>query len=108
MGVKSGTILCNNSVSAEQAGDIIFHLYELSPVETPPESRMVRRGRGRTRSRSRSRGRSGSRGRSESRGRKKPRLSVDALESLALNFVQNLADRLGQDETDSEGEEGEE
>ena len=95
MGVKPGTILCNNSISNQQAGDIMFHLYELSPVETPPESRM-RRGRSR----------SHSRGRSESRGRKKPRLSTEALvKAVTLSVVKSLLDQLDQDETGSEGEE---
>lgn len=103
VGVKHGNIPTNNSVTADKAGDIMFHLMELSPVETPPQSRKRRRS-SLSRGRSRSRGRSQSRGRSLSRSGKKPRLSIEA---IATSVAIALGEHLGgqSSESESEGEE---
>jgi hypothetical protein len=90
MGQKAGTILCNNAINKNHAREIMFHLYDLSPVETPPDKR---RGRSLSRKRSLSRGRSLSRDPSQSHSRKKPRYSLkdkEMMQSLIQNFVEQF------------------
>lgn len=94
MGTKPGTILCNNGVQTKQAGDIMFHLYDLSPVDSPPKSRK----------RSASRGRPTSRGRSQSGSRKKSRLSVEAIEAISAGVTKSLIQQLDESESEEEKE----
>lgn len=112
VGPKPGIIPCHNSVTKERAAAIMFHLYDLSPVDSPVQSR--KRHRSPSRGRSASRGRSPSLGRSLSRGRnKKQRLSLDDFDvtslsaSISAGIAMAMANHVAQEESSSdlEGEE---